>query len=73
MTKKINNKLTKLITYYNLINYNLIYDNDAINRYKKKKLNISGNKAERLKKLEDSIENIQNCIYLMKILQKKKN
>ena len=61
MTKKINNKLTKLITYYNLINYNLIYDNDAINRYKKKKLNISGNKAERLKKLEDSIENIQNC------------
>ena len=35
MTKKINTKLTKLLKYYNLINYNLIYDNQSINRYKK--------------------------------------
>tara|TARA_B110001452_G_scaffold241981_1_gene224490 strand:+ start:27 stop:740 length:714 start_codon:yes stop_codon:yes gene_type:complete len=61
MTKKINTKLLKLIKYYNLINYNLIYDNQSINRYKKNKKNISGNKEELLKKLENSIENIKNC------------
>ncbi len=61
MTKKINNKLTKLIKYYNLINYNLIYDNQSINRYKKNASNISGNKAELLKSLEVSIKNIKNC------------
>jgi len=61
MTKKINNKLTKLIKYYNLINYNLIYDNQSINRYKKNISNISGNKAELLKTLETSIKNIKNC------------
>jgi len=61
MTKKINTKLLKLIKYYNLINYNLIYDNQSINRYKKNKKNISGNKEELLKKLENSIENIKDC------------
>ncbi len=61
MTKKINTKFTKLLKYYNLINYNLIYDNQAINRYKKNKSNISGNKEILLEKLENSIENIQNC------------
>ena len=61
MTKKINTKLLKLIKYYNLINYNLIYDNQSINRYKKNKRNISGNKEELLKKLENSIENIKDC------------
>ena len=61
MTKKINTKLNKLIKYYSLINYNLIYDNQSINRYKKNKSNISGNKEELLKKLEASIRNIKNC------------
>jgi len=61
MTKKINNKLNKLLKYYSLINYNLIYDNQSINRYKKNKKNISGNKEELLKKLENSIENIKDC------------
>jgi uracil-DNA glycosylase len=61
MTKKINHKLIKLIKYYNLINYNLIYDNQSINRYKKNISNISGNKAELLKILKTSIKNIKNC------------
>ena len=61
MIKKINTKYLKLIKYYNLINHNLIYDNLSINRYKKNKQNISGNKEKRLKILENSIENIKNC------------
>ncbi len=61
MIKKINTKLTKLLKYYNLINYNLIYDNQSINRYKKNKSNISGNKELLLKNLEKAIENIKNC------------
>tara|TARA_B110001450_G_C17604414_1_gene474418 strand:- start:595 stop:1305 length:711 start_codon:yes stop_codon:yes gene_type:complete len=58
---KINTKLTKLIKYYSLINYNLIYENNAINRYKNNRSNISGNKANLLKKLEKSIKNVKNC------------
>ena len=61
MTKKINNKTIKLIKYYNLINYNLIYNNQAINRYKKDTFEISGDKAEKLEKLKKSISNIKNC------------
>ncbi|MDC0472630.1 uracil-DNA glycosylase [Pelagibacteraceae bacterium] len=61
MTKKINNKLSKLIKYYSLINYNLIYDNQSINRLKKNKFNLAGNKGELLQKLESSIKNIKNC------------
>jgi len=61
MTKKINNKLSKLVKYYSLINYNLIYDNKSINRYKKNKLGINSNKVALLKKLEKSINNIKNC------------
>ena len=60
MTKKINTKLNKLIKYYSLINYNLVYDNQSINRYKKK-FNIPGNKEELLKKLKSSLKNIKNC------------
>ena len=33
--KKIDNKPIKLIKLYNFINHNLIYNNKAINRYKK--------------------------------------
>ncbi len=61
MTKKINSKLTKLAKYYSLINYNLIYDSNAINRYKKDGFKLTGNKTEQLQKLKNSIKNIKNC------------
>ena len=61
MIKKINTKTIKLIKFYNFINYNLIYNNTAINRYKKGTFEISGNTAEKLEKLKKSILNIKNC------------
>ena len=61
MTKKINTKVVKLIKFYNFINYNLIYNNRAINRYKKNIFEISGDKAESLEKLKKSISSIKNC------------
>ena len=56
----LKNKI-KLIKYYNLINYNLIYNNKAINRYKKDNFEISEDKAENLKLLKKSISNLKNC------------
>ncbi len=50
MVKKINSKTIKLIKFYNYINYNLIYNNNAINRYNKDNFEISENKSERLDK-----------------------
>jgi len=61
MIKKINTKTIKLIKFYNFINYNLIYNNKAINRYKKDTFEISGDKAEKLEKLKKSISDIKNC------------
>ena len=61
MIKKINTKTIKLIKFYNFINYNLIYNNKAINRYKKDTFEISGDKAKKLEKLKKSISNIKNC------------
>jgi len=61
MIKKINTKTIKLIKFYNFINYNLIYNNKAINRYKKDAFEISSDKAENLEKLKKSISNIKNC------------
>ena len=61
MIKKTNNKSIKLIKFYNFINYNLIYNNKAINRYKKDVFQISGKKADKLDKLKKSINNIKNC------------
>ncbi len=61
MIKKINTKTIKLIKFYNLINHNLVYNNKAINRYKKDTFQISGNKTDKLEKLKKSISNIQNC------------
>jgi len=61
MIKKINTKTIKLIKFYNFINYNLIYNNNAINRYKKDAFEISDDKAEKLEKLKKSISNIKNC------------
>ena len=61
MIKKINTKTIKLIKFYNFINHNLIYNNKAINRYKKDTFEISGSKAEKLEKLKKAIYNIKNC------------
>ena len=62
MIIKINNiSSIKLIKDYKLINYNLIYNNKAINRYKKDSFEISVDKASNLKKLKKSIAEIRNC------------
>ena len=61
MIKKTNSKTIKLIKFYNLINYNLIYNNKAINRYKKDNFEISADKAENLERLKKSIGAIKNC------------
>ena len=61
MIKKTNTKTIKLIKFYKFINYNLVYNNKAINRYKKNTSEISSDKAEKLKKLKNSIFNIKNC------------
>ncbi len=61
MIKKINTKTIKLIKFYNFINYNLIYNNNAINRYKKNTFEISEDKARKLEKLKKSISIIKNC------------
>ena len=59
--KKINTKTIKLIKFYTFINYNLIYNNKAINRYKKDTFEISSDKVDNLNKLRKSINNIKNC------------
>ena len=61
MVKKISPSPVKLIKYYKLINYNLIYNNKAINRYKKDNFEISVDKADNLEKLKKSISNVKNC------------
>ena len=60
MNKKDINPV-KLINYYKLINHNLIYNNKAINRYKKHNFEVSGDKAENLDKLKKSILSLNNC------------
>ena len=59
--KKSNINKVKLIQYYNLINYNLIYNNRAINRYKKENFGISEDKIKNLELLKKSIVNLKNC------------
>ena len=61
MIKKSNLSPIKLVNYYKLINYNLVYNNKAINRYKKDNFEISGNKVNSLKILKKSILNLKNC------------
>ena len=62
MTKKINTRIIKLIKYYNLINHNLIYENEVINRYKvNNNLALKGSKGEELQKLRRSITSIKDC------------
>ena len=57
---KKNNSI-KLLKYYNLINYNLIYNNKAINRYKKDNFELSENTAKKLVSLKKSILSLKNC------------
>ena len=61
MIKKTNSSSIKLIKYHKLINHNLIYNNKAINRYKKDNFEISADKAENLERLKKSIGAIKNC------------
>ena len=61
MVKKNSLNPIKLIKYHKLINHNLIYNNAAINRYKKDSFEISADKAINLEKLKKSIQNIKNC------------
>ena len=60
MIKKNTNQI-KLIRYFKFINYNLIYNNKAINRYKKASYEISDDKADNLERLKKSIQKIKNC------------
>jgi len=63
MVKKTNTKFIKLIKYYSLINHNLIYGNEAINRYKvNNNLAIKGPKGKNLQDLKLKITNIKNCV-----------
>ena len=57
---KKNSKI-KLIKYYNLINHNLIYNNKAINRYKKENFELSPDKVKNLELLKKSIIDLKNC------------
>ena len=59
MLKK--NNPIKLIKYYNFINHNAIYNNRAINRYKKDKFEISGEKVKNLQLLKKEILSLKNC------------
>ncbi len=61
MIKKNTPNPVKLIQYYNLINHNLIYNNKAINRYKKDTFQISTDKSESLERLKKLIHSIKNC------------
>jgi uracil-DNA glycosylase family 4 len=62
MTKKINTKFIKLIKYYRLINHNLIYENEAINRYKiNSNIAIRGSVGKELQELKQLIISIKDC------------
>ncbi len=61
MLKKNSYNPVKLIQYYKLINHNLIYNNKAINRYKRDNFEISANKTVDLDRLKKTIQNIKNC------------
>ena len=56
----LKNKI-KLIKYYNLINHNLIYNNKAINRYKKDNYEIPEDRSKSLEFLKKSIMNLKKC------------
>ena len=55
------NKSLKLIEYYNFINHNLIYNNKAINRYKKDNFEVPQDKVKNLDLLKKRILGLKNC------------
>jgi len=61
MPKNISNKLSKLIKYYSLINHNLIFSNNSINRYNQEQPHIQKNKVKNLQILRDRINDIKDC------------
>ena len=61
MFKKNMSNSIKLIQYYKLINHNLIFNNKAINRYKKDNFEISEDKSNNLELLKKSIIEQKNC------------
>ena len=61
MFKKNMTNSIKLIQYYKLINHNLIFNNKAINRYKKDNFEISEDKSNNLELLKKSIIELKNC------------
>ena len=61
MFKKNMSNSIKLIQYYKLINHNLIFNNKAINRYKKDNFEISEDKSNNLELLKKSIIELKNC------------
>ena len=61
MFKKNMSNSIKLIQYYKLINHNLIYNDKAINRYKKDNFEISDDKSNNLELLKNSIIELKNC------------
>ena len=61
MFKKNMSNSIKLIQYYKLINHNLIFNNKAINRYKKDNFEISEDKSNNLELLKNSIIDLKNC------------
>ena len=61
MVKKISPSSVKLIKYYKFINHNLIYNNKAINRYKKNNFEVSADIADNLERLKKSISGIKDC------------
>ena len=58
---KINTKLTKLIKYYNLINYKLILSQKTIKRYKEINPHVQKQKKIELEKLRKKLNEIKNC------------
>ena len=61
MFKKNMSNSIKLIQYYKLINHNLIFNNKAINRYKKDNFEISEDKSNNFELLKNSILELKNC------------
>ena len=61
MLKKNTSNSLKLIQYYKFINHKLIYNNKAINRYKKDNFEIAEDKSKKLELLKKSILNLKNC------------
>ena len=54
-------KSVKRLKYYEFLNYNLIYNNKAINRYNRDNFELSEEKSKKLDLLKKSIINLKNC------------